>query len=344
MGARPPIARLHVLAPLLAVAGCYAPLSTDGAARLDAWVQGETDRVDVLWVVDDSATMADKQAHLAEAAPVFTGGLAADGSDFHLAVTTTSLAGQAGGALAYTTADDYGWADAFAEQLLVGTTGADKEKGFESALTALASDALDPFATGDGFLRDSAQLLVVFVSDEEDCSDGGSLDGDPAAACYTDADRLIPVVDVVRDLRAFNSARQVAVGAIVGAESEACADVYRGERYLEAVAYTGGVAGDICADDWSDTLDALSFAASGMWTKFLLNRPAQPDTIEVTVDGDLVVQDPADGWTYESDTWFLVFHGAGVPGRGAEIRASYSVDPSRTVPAVGSVSADGSTG
>ena len=56
---------------------------------------------------------------------------------------------------------------------LLGTDGSSYEKGLEAAERALTPPLAAAGGPNDGFLRDDAYLVVVFLSDENDCSDRG---------------------------------------------------------------------------------------------------------------------------------------------------------------------------
>ncbi|HEY0191025.1 MAG TPA: hypothetical protein VGC42_07860 [Kofleriaceae bacterium] len=170
--------------------------------------------LDVLFVIDDSPSMADQQANLAaafatfsEALQVLPGGM----PDLHLGVVTTDLgttgaldatpgpaigtAGMggcaangkagalrtggapitgaylsdvaaAGGARTTNYPADKTLADMFALMAKAGDGGC----GFEQPLEAMKQALLPTNAANQGFLRPSAALAVVFLTDEDDCS------------------------------------------------------------------------------------------------------------------------------------------------------------------------------
>jgi len=64
---------------------------------------------------------------------------------------------------------------------LLGTDGSTYEKGLEAAERALTPPLAAPGGANAGFLREGAYLVVVFLSDENDCSDRGK-------SCTTKAD------------------------------------------------------------------------------------------------------------------------------------------------------------
>jgi hypothetical protein len=229
---------------------------------------------------------------------------------------------------AFLTNRDESYEQDFASRALVGVEGSDKEKGLEAATFALSPIMTAPGGPNEGFLRDEAQLLVVFVSDEEDCSDNGALEGEPAASCYTELDSLTPTETFIEDLRDLkDDDALVQVGAIIGLDNSSCEDVWPAERYARVAALTGGLLGDICENDWSNLMGDLGLNATGVRLKFQLSKAAQPDTLVVHVD-DV----EASNWTYDPDTWFVTFEKSAVPPRGSTITAEYTVDPGRTEP------------
>ncbi|MCE9575850.1 MAG: hypothetical protein K8W52_22055 [Deltaproteobacteria bacterium] len=174
--------------------------------------------LDVLFVIDNSGSMLPKQQALAAAAreQVFSLLEAQVGTmpDLHVGVITTDMgagtfdhvncnAPQAGalatgapgstcdmvtGHYLVDVASSDGSrlrnytgeiGDAFGCLASVGTSGC----GFEQPLAAMRA-ALDPdHVLNPGFLRSEAMLLVVFVTDEDDCSAGGTL-FDPTDPTY----------------------------------------------------------------------------------------------------------------------------------------------------------------
>lgn len=330
------------VAAVAAVAGCKSDRDLFAQEHTDTFPQAPNNQVDILWVVDDSASMSEEQATLIAGFNSFTGQLEESGTEFQLGVISTSFdytdpnRGVLKGDPPFlTNADDY--VAEFAARATVGTEGSDKEKGLEAAVYAL-----QPVMTleglggpNEGFVRPGAQLLVVFVSDEEDCSDHGVLEGQPASACYTDIASLPPATSFVQDLRDLKADDSlVQVGAIVGSEGSTCPEVYEGTRYMTVAALMGGLIGDICQSDWANVLRELGLNATGIRTRFQLSYAAQPATIEVWVDETRVPEDPANGWTYDEPTWYVEFHGTSVPARGSLISVSYTIQPGVPEPSV----------
>ena len=309
----------------------------------DTWTQSPNDQVDMLWVIDNSTSMIGEQALLASGFASFVDKIEQSDVtiDFHLGVITTAFDSgdpQAGVLLGQpsvlTGVDQLEAQFALRAQEEVATVVASpKEKGLAAAAFALSPSMTLAGGPNQGFLRRNAQLLVVFVSDEDDCSDDGRLDQEGPDACYELAERLPPVGDFLMPLwDAKDSRDQVQVGAIVGTEGSACSEVFPGRRYIAAAELTGGLVGDICQTDWSGMLEELGLTAIGIRTRFQLSDAAVPSTLEVEVGGRAVAEGANNGWTYDPATWFLDFHGDAVPPRGATISATYRVDLTITTP------------
>lgn len=216
-------ARIGLLAVALAPAcdwgpqyceGDWAAVSEDEApatpqSRVVAQVNATTSNaVDILFVIDDSASMMDEQRQLGIWSNELFDVLGSSGElpDLHIGVVSSSIAiagrpgcqrgsgtlhvGAAGLQRDLFLRDVAGpngrernytgtLTDTFAKMALVGDEGCGYEQPFKAARIALTSNA--------GFLRDDALLLVVFVTDEDDCSATDSrLFGDPYADACSD--------------------------------------------------------------------------------------------------------------------------------------------------------------
>ena len=322
---------------LLCLAACNSESGFSAQTQVDAFSQAPNNQVDILWVIDDSSSMAAEQQLLADGIDVFMADIDASGTDFHLGVTSTSFE-TTGGALvtsapgqpAYLTNADANYKTEFQARALLGTAGSDKEKGIAAGNFALQPSMVGPGGPNEGFLRPDAQLLLVYVSDEEDCSDNGALAGEPQDACYTRLDELPPVANFASQLWNLKQERSlVNVGAIIVTDVGNCDDsnVWASERYAEMVRLNGGFIGDLCEANWDNMLGTLGLTAIGIRTTFKLTKGAVVGSIGVFVDDVTVQEDPTNGWSYDPDTWYIEFHGDAVPERGAEISVSYTVDP-----------------
>jgi len=206
------------IATPMSIAGCGSSTSMpsdasgDAVGSIDAAAPApEASRqLDLLFIIDNSASMADKQANLANNIPYFTNVLSTiEGGlpNIHVGVVTTDLGtrgaqdaqpgpavGSGSGACAGNGDDgalrtsalvngryieDIKLTDGTRQQNYAGTLSAAMQDlasvgaagcEFEQPLEA-ARRALDPAnTTSAGFLRPGAMLALIFIADEDDCS------------------------------------------------------------------------------------------------------------------------------------------------------------------------------
>ncbi|HET6921953.1 MAG TPA: vWA domain-containing protein, partial [Anaeromyxobacteraceae bacterium] len=226
--------RLIGSAVLTSLAACGGCDEVPSSAVTDCQAVGiASARTDILFVVDDSGSMGEEQQNLATSFGAFVQELAAlpSKSDFQIGVTTTSIdepvsvtdlqdtfrrpgpnlgAPYPKGALV--AVDDLGLyvpeprilrgdsptlVQDFQRNVKVGTAGSGKEQGLRAALLAVTDRVAD--GKNAGFLRPGARLVVIVVSDEDDCSDPLDLAapqilGDPAQCHQASLKNLAGIV------------------------------------------------------------------------------------------------------------------------------------------------------
>lgn len=169
----------------------------------------EPQKLDILFVIDNSNSMREEQEAVSRELTAFVDEIKQAGGvrqDFNVGVITTSVyqhtsqngvvfnrtyaeagrlqavpdRGPDGGVLLGTgterilSGEDPDLVDKFARLVQQGVGGSGQETPFEAVRLALLSDlASKPIAEGgnQGFLRDGARLLVVVLTDEDDCSE-----------------------------------------------------------------------------------------------------------------------------------------------------------------------------
>ncbi|MCK6523942.1 VWA domain-containing protein [Myxococcota bacterium] len=323
--------RAFSLLSLLSIVGCENDYNVARNEHTDVFLQEPVNEVDILWVIDDSVSMSQEQERVSNAFETFISSIADANIDFHLGVITTDMdtdnpnRGElVGKPKVITGEDDY--VKLFRDRVTVGTEGADQEKGLSAALRAVT----EPMVSGAnaGFLRPDAHLSIIFVSDENDCSDGDALAGQPGSSCYDQRDKLLPVADFVQDFKDLKDGTEARVlaSAIVGPEVAAgCSDSWPGARYWSVADGTGGIIGDICETDYSGLMGELGLEASGILSTFSLTYAAVEETIVVLVGEEEIPKDAAAGWTYDAEYWIVRFDGSYVPPRGTTISITYEV-------------------
>ncbi|MEX1369407.1 MAG: hypothetical protein AB1Z98_40140 [Nannocystaceae bacterium] len=170
---------------------------TAGSDGIDTGDEG-CKKVDLLFVIDNSGSMADEQANLVAAFPGFIAAMQqelAETDGYNIGVVTSdvyiydlecsplsvgNLVYQTGGpdssngncgpytsGLNFMTEND-DLADKFACAGQVGTGGDGDERPMDAMIAALTPPLVDEGGCNEGFLRDDALLVVVLITDEED--------------------------------------------------------------------------------------------------------------------------------------------------------------------------------
>ncbi len=277
------------------------PLATSGIGAVagtanveDVYEQPKVPAADILFVIDDSSSMADEQSALATYGSRLVSTLDDSTTRWQIAVITTSSPTLRGPLI---TRDLPNALDEFEKQIMPGTGGAHDEKGIEMAYEALHG----PVGPGTPFLRDGAKLIVIFVSDEEEQSD------------------LVDPWDAAAYFQTIKDPRMVLAHSVTALVGDGCTVESYGTRYAELTSVVGGLRMSICSD-WSSIVDDLADSAVFELDRFQLSRPPRADTIEVTVDGH-----PATGWAYDEIENQVVFEEYAIPEGGSQVAITYEI-------------------
>lgn len=280
----------------------------DRRTVVDSYVQSSRAAgVDILWVVDDSASMFEEQEQLAAYTSHFTDYLTRVPVDFQLGVITTDMSADAPGKLVndvVLTAESTNIAGRFAE-LLILEEGSRDEYGFEATLAAL-----DPSGVNGAVLNSSADLEIVIFADEDDQSE-------------------ISVNTFVNGLKGYRPMANIAVNAIVGDPPEGCASLIAaadpGFRYQEVQEMTGGLRESICSLSYEAMLERIALKVLDLSNTFALNSAPDLDTMQVLVNGAQIHRRERHGWQYDAGLNAIVFDGFAVPPPGADISFKYDL-------------------
>ena len=294
--------------------------------QTDVFTQLSGQMVDVLFVVDNSGSMSDEQNSLSSNFDHFVSAAGAWNTDFQIGVITTdmeemnNMAAKLMGAPRFVTSGNDN-VSSFKSNVKVGDNGSGTEQGLmaaQTALTAPLSSTYKPLTQcnadadcPDGakciesalqlgtsycggynmeFLREDATLEIVFVSDEQDQSTAN----------------LTFYIDFFKSIKGFANENLFHAHAIVG-PSGGCdgagGSAGDGSRYRDVATETGGKIHSICDSNWAQKLEDIGSIAFGLKVQFFLSRPAIPETIVVSVDGQVC----ADGWEFQPDTNSVLF-------------------------------------
>lgn len=296
---------------------------TANASQTDHFAQLTDNKVDILWVVDDSGSMSEEQNSLSQNFQSFITFADSLGADYQVAVTTTEINDAPSGKIwacngfnKIIRSSDANRVAAF--QCAANVTsppggnnrpnpgGSDEaEAGLRAARIALEPPVRD--ADNAGFLRSDARLAVIIVSDEEDQSPG-------AVPLY---------VDFFRNIKGFRNPQLTTVSAISGDVPNGCATAEAGQRYFDAVGQLGGQFESICSASWGPMLQRIGLGVFTLRSSWSLSRNADPGTITVRVNGMPVPQGMPNGWTFDPMTNSILFNGTSVPAAGTTVDVSY---------------------
>lgn len=313
-------------------------------------------KIDVLWVVDNSGSMASSQQHLADNFPTFINRFTTKGFDFQMGVTTTDsyLAeslftpyynqsprpsyynglpqaniaflknGNASGPSGFEiiTPSTPNMAAVFTKNAMQGINGRGDERSLDSMRSALSS------AHNAGFVRPGGFLSVIILTDEDDFSN-------PTTTAYeTYVPSLNPISDYVSFLDSVTlssgPARRYSVNSLSVPDQTCLNQIYNGAqkigtRVMAMADATGGVKGNICGD-FAAQLDQISKAIVELSTQFFLSQKPVISTIRVFVNNQEVPKiesNPSGGWYYNASANSIVFQGTAVPPQGASIKVSF---------------------
>jgi hypothetical protein len=223
---------------------------TTAARNTDRFTQIQTPKADILFVIDDSGSMAMRQQNLANNFGSFMQFANSQGLDYHLAVVSTDviedsvlpadpcpdvqqrpaglLEGQCGFFADGSAADsldpmmDPSWriitrntlpSPEAALRAIVdqGSHGAGFERGLDAAYKALSGSKIS-FGWNAGFLRPDAYLAIVIVSDDDDSRTDSATDHE---VTDPNAPPVSFYVDFFRSIKGVQNTNQFSLSAIV---------------------------------------------------------------------------------------------------------------------------------
>ncbi len=249
---------------------------------------------DIFFYVDQSGSMDDDSANMADNWDLFTAFLLAGGIDYQVMVSTLDDGCHNGAIITPSTPNA---ADAFESYVVDGAYGADTEMGLTISLNAFEKTGAGE--CNDGFLRAYVNPIAVLVSDEPEQS---------ANSWDFYVDRLIQISPALK------------INVVVTPQGGGCGDGTPGDGYFEAAWATGGAVLDICDSDWGSKFATIVQVEEPLDT-FVLSDVPVDGTLVVTVNGY-----DSDDWAYDEDQNAIVFFDVAVPPPAAIIQATYEIE------------------
>lgn len=310
-------------------------------------------KIDILFVVDNSGSMAEEQANLASNFNAFISEFTTKSYDYRIGVVGTdawktrfgsncNVGSGGGGAINVPCArlrDGQGSpvnhsgvfiidnntldpVDAFNKNVKLGTGGTGDERAFDSFMQAFELD-INP---NNAFRRSDAFLAIVIVSDEDDFSHDNNFIADSYGAHLHSVQSYVSYLDNLTNSTETNRRYNVSTIAIL---DDAClaqnptSGTHKGTRYMQLADATDGIKGSICDASFANSLNEIQTRISELSTQFYLSRRPDPSSIVVRVNGVVVLQSAVNGWTYNATANSIVFHGTAIPAQGAAIQVDF---------------------
>lgn len=260
--------------------------------------------VDILWVIDDSGSMADEQDALGKNFLSFINQFIEKNIDFKMAITTTDGTSTRNGKMVgdssmLTSASAKGnktaFVNNFTKWVKVGTSGS----GIEQGLKTSASFS-DRYASS--FLRPDAFFIIVYISDEEDQSD-------------KKVSEYLTQLQSLKTNKGMVKAYSIVTVKDYGFQWETI-----GNRYMEISNATAGAIGDI-KKDFSSTLLDMGGKILTLLDTFALNESPYQDQIEVFVNNIKITS----GFVFNPAQRTVKFETSSLPAEGAQVEIRYKV-------------------
>lgn len=268
----------------------------------DTFLPPEAPMADILWVIDDSGSMCDKQAQLAQAFPMFMEYFLDSGLDYHIGVTSmdTTSSGLNGrlravGPERYITPETPNPVEVFAQMARLGCSGSPVKNGSIAAYNAIQQPTPLQQEANAGFLRDDASLHIIALTDEPDNS------------YFPSVGWSFSVTEFINWLNGFKGDPEITVSfsAIAGPVPNGCTRGGFPPSIAEAsVPYpfisdevgrrspdedSPGKFFSICEEDWEPFLEEIAEIAGSVPRSFYLQEAPRVPSLSVeieTADGD----------------------------------------------------------
>jgi hypothetical protein len=295
--------------------------------------------VDVLFVMDNSGSMAEEQQKVVDSFSSFLEGFTAQRIDYHIGVISTDSSSEAkywnnsayanfpnagaGSLLAFTGNERFiktahGRSEAlrqFRQNALLGTKGGAAETGLLAATYALGSSMTNANGWNAGFLREDSFLEVVIVSDEDEAVGNRNTNYIKNVNAASEEGRINSFVNRLAALRP-NRPDLVRVDFVIAPTDQACTSALQvGSTYTKAHSaiypvanqYNGKIL-NICTE-FSAELGALGGQiAVQVERRFKISKGVEGELV-VKLNNQRLDVSSQNGFTYDSAKGEINLHG-----------------------------------
>lgn len=300
----------------------------------------QNNKVDVLWVIDNSGSMADDQANVANNFSSFIQSFSTKGFDYQIAVTGTdawrapflgnydfsrfrtgSVVGGVGSGFHVITPTTPNLATVFGQNVQLGTSGSGDERAFSSFRAAFDNPQ------NAGFIRPNSFLAVIILSDEDDFS-ADVVNRPDRDYNYPGLHTVQSYVDYLDTLTGSTdpNRRKYSVSTISVLDAACQAQntfSLVGTRYMQLATATKGQQMSLCSQNFGEDLRLLSSQIVKLTTQFNLAKTPLLETLVVKINGSVIPRNAPGGYTYDATANSVVFEEASAPPTGAIVTVDY---------------------
>lgn len=259
--------------------------------------------VDILFVIDNSGSMDQKQRNLAANVNLFTSEIQKyTALDFHIGVVTSTMYGGWGGRSKsdgrltgnpiYVDRNTPDLVRTLGRNLIVGVDGNSTEEFFTPVRAALSPPLVN--VENAGFYRPDAYLLVIFITDGEDLS---SMQPDD-------------LYKLLLGMKQNDKAKIITNGVVIPTNVMNCdrSGELPPRKIEQFLKLSGGTMFGLCDVDYGQKLANLGkLLVERIGNSVLLTRAPLPETIEVKFGTQIVPNSATDGWMYDPARNAVVF-------------------------------------
>jgi hypothetical protein len=265
----------------------------------------QTKKIDILWIVDNSGSMANEQESLGRNFDAFISDFITKNVDFKMAITTTDTSSDSKNGKIVTGSDTKltsAMAQADEDQFMldfknlvkVGISGSGYEKGLQASEGFMAKHAAS-------WMRSDAYLAVVIISDEEDQSPKTPQEYWDNLVSFKSSAGLAKVYTIV-DKTLSNSGSGISTGY---------------QRYASVANASAGIVSDI-REDFAGVLGDMGTAIINLLDSFALAATPVDGSLKVFVNDVETTQ-----YSYDAASRSIKFDQGQIPPVNATIRVTY---------------------
>jgi hypothetical protein len=292
---------------------------------------------DFLWVVDDTPSMVDDRALVADTSTRFFDSLASAGVDYRVGVVSTQLLNEEW----FVVEPGFSALPEDFDSQLRSPPRQSGPPGSEFSLRTLQNVyrlAESSFAGPAQRWRADARRIIILFSDEDDATTN-ALGSGPEPACDAESNPALDGCSIVEQTAALLQDDEAVAYAITGDLPDGCTSAdgpgsasQGGAAYIALARLTGGLSASICSESLGDTVDAIVRSAFGAPSEIPLRHAPVLATLRVLRNGVPLPRSVDNGWDYDVANNRVVFRGSERPDLDDSVAVGYRRAPGLGAP------------